>query len=132
MISSLGFVSRSYLSFRRFRLRGSNRSGVSAILRTTKASSIRMNVPNTLHRSLLSTNAIENSFLNTRCKLGRVTRFRAETDQASRWLLTWTLGHGNVQSLFVLRPLQVSIAPKHSDGVDFGMISHALAKLDKR
>ncbi|EGF27379.1 IS256-like element ISRba10 family transposase [Rhodopirellula baltica] len=46
----------------------------------------RLNVPSTLHRSLLSTNAIENSFLNTRRKLGRVTRFRAETDQASRWL----------------------------------------------
>ncbi|EMI55330.1 transposase, mutator type [Rhodopirellula sallentina SM41] len=46
----------------------------------------RLNVPNTLHRTLLSTNAIENSFLNTRRKLGRVTRFRAETDQASRWL----------------------------------------------
>lgn len=46
----------------------------------------RLNVPNTLHRSLLSTNAIENSFLNTRRKLGRVTRFRAETDQAARWL----------------------------------------------
>lgn len=46
----------------------------------------RLNVPNTLHRSLLSTNSIENSFLNTRRKIGRVTRFRAETDQASRWL----------------------------------------------
>lgn len=46
----------------------------------------RLNVPNTLHRSLLSTNAIENSFRNTRRKIGRVTRFRAETDQASRWL----------------------------------------------
>ena len=44
----------------------------------------RLNVPNTLHRSLLNTNAIENTFLNTRRKLGRVTRFRAETDQASR------------------------------------------------
>jgi putative transposase len=46
----------------------------------------RLEVPSTLHRSLLSTNAIENSFKNTRRKLGRVTRFRAETDQASRWL----------------------------------------------
>ncbi len=45
-----------------------------------------LNVPNTLHRNLLSTNAIENSFRNTRRKLGRVTRFRAETDQATRWL----------------------------------------------
>lgn len=46
----------------------------------------RLEVPNTLHRSLLSTNAIENSFQNTRRRLGRVTRFRADTDQASRWL----------------------------------------------
>jgi putative transposase len=46
----------------------------------------RLNAPNTLHRSLLSTNAIENSYLNTRRRIGRVTRFRAETDQASRWL----------------------------------------------
>ena len=45
-----------------------------------------LDVPNTLHRNLLSTNAIENSFRNTRQKLGRVTRFRAETDQATRWL----------------------------------------------
>jgi len=45
-----------------------------------------LNVPSTLHRNLLSTNAIENSFRNTRRKLGRVTRFRAETDQATRWL----------------------------------------------
>ena len=39
-----------------------------------------------LHRALLSTNGIENAFRNTRRKLGRVTRFRAETDQASRWM----------------------------------------------
>ena len=45
-----------------------------------------LDVPNTLHRNLLSTNAIENSFRITRNKLGRVTRFRAETDQATRWL----------------------------------------------
>ncbi len=46
----------------------------------------RLGVPSTLHVSLLSTNLIENSFRNVRRKLGRVTRFRAETDQASRWL----------------------------------------------
>jgi len=45
-----------------------------------------LEVPSTLHRNLLSTNAIENSFRNTRRKLGRVTRFRADTDQATRWL----------------------------------------------
>jgi len=46
----------------------------------------KLNIPSTLHKSLLSTNIIENSFRNTRRKIGRVTRFRAETDQASRWL----------------------------------------------
>lgn len=46
----------------------------------------KLNVPATLHGSLLSTNAIENPFLNVRRKIGRVTRWRAETDQASRWL----------------------------------------------
>jgi len=45
-----------------------------------------LDVPSTLHVSLLSTNLIENSFRNVRRKLGRVTRFRSETDQASRWL----------------------------------------------
>ena len=45
-----------------------------------------LEVPSTLHRNLLSTNSIENSFRNTRGKMRRVTRFRAETDQASRWL----------------------------------------------
>jgi putative transposase len=45
----------------------------------------RLGIPSTLHVSLLSTNLIENSFRNTRRKLGRVTRFRAETGQASRW-----------------------------------------------
>jgi transposase-like protein len=69
----------------------------------------RLNVPCTLHRSLLSTNAIENSFRNTRRKLGRVTRFRSETDQASRWLSFSLLdvqkgfrriqGHGDLGSL---------------------------------
>ncbi len=45
-----------------------------------------LNMLSTLYRSLLSTNAIENSYRNTRNKLGRVTRFRAETNQATRWL----------------------------------------------
>jgi len=45
-----------------------------------------LNVPATLNTSLLSTNAIENAFRNVRSKLERVTRWRPETDQASRWL----------------------------------------------
>ena len=35
---------------------------------------------------MLSTNAIENSFCNTRNKLGSATNFRAETDRTTRWL----------------------------------------------
>jgi transposase-like protein len=45
-----------------------------------------LGVPNTLHRNLLSTNIIENSIRNVRAKLGRVTRWREETDQPRRWL----------------------------------------------
>jgi putative transposase len=46
----------------------------------------KLGVPSTLNVSLLSTNIIENSFKNVRRKIGRVTRWRPETDQASRWL----------------------------------------------
>ena len=45
----------------------------------------KLDVPSPLHKSLLSTSVIENTFRNTRRKLGRATRFR-ETDQASCWL----------------------------------------------
>ncbi len=45
-----------------------------------------LGVPRTLHRNLLSTNAIKNLFRNTRRKLGRVTRFRAEIVRATRRL----------------------------------------------
>lgn len=46
----------------------------------------RLGVPDTLNRSLLSTNSIENSISNMRTLLGRVKRWRAETDMASKWL----------------------------------------------
>lgn len=45
-----------------------------------------LNVPSTLHVSLLSTNLIENSIKNIRRKTNRVTRWRAETEQAQRWM----------------------------------------------
>lgn len=45
-----------------------------------------LEVPNTLHKNLLSTNIIENAIRNMRGKLGRVTRWREETDQPRRWL----------------------------------------------
>jgi transposase-like protein len=46
----------------------------------------KIGAPHELKTTLLSTNIIENSFRNTRRKLGRVSRWRAETDQPSRWL----------------------------------------------
>jgi len=46
----------------------------------------RLGCPSTLNVSLLSTNSIENPFRNVRARIGRVKRWRAETDQASRWL----------------------------------------------
>jgi putative transposase len=45
-----------------------------------------LNVPNTLNRSLLSTNAIENVFKNLRRHIGRVCRWREDTSQADLWL----------------------------------------------
>lgn len=45
-----------------------------------------IDAPSSLNVSLLSTNCIENSFKNVRRKIGRVNRWRAETDQAERWL----------------------------------------------
>src|SRR5690606_16427391 len=45
-----------------------------------------LNLPNTLHPSLLSTNSIENVFKNLRRHIGRVCRWREETRQADLWL----------------------------------------------
>lgn len=45
-----------------------------------------LEVPSTLHISLLSTNLIECPFRNVRRKLERVSRWDASTDQPSRWL----------------------------------------------
>jgi putative transposase len=46
----------------------------------------RLGVSNELSVSLLSTNYIENVFKNLRRHLGRVSRWRENTDQADRWL----------------------------------------------
>lgn len=45
-----------------------------------------LNVPDTFNKSLLSTNSIENSIRNMRRLLGRVARWRGETEMASRWM----------------------------------------------
>ena len=47
---------------------------------------MRLEIPNTLYVSLLSTNAIENSFKNLRRHIGRVCRWREETRQADLWV----------------------------------------------
>jgi len=47
---------------------------------------LRLNVSNKLSVSLLSTNCIENVFKNLRRHIGRVSRWRENTDQADRWL----------------------------------------------
>jgi len=46
----------------------------------------RLEVPNTLNESLLSTNSIENVMRNLRGHLGRVCRWREESDQAKLWV----------------------------------------------
>ena len=45
-----------------------------------------LEVPSTLHLSLLSTNCIENPLRNTRAKTRRVTKWQGKTDQPARWL----------------------------------------------
>ena len=42
--------------------------------------------PSTLNTTLLNTNCIENPFRNVRAKIRRVSRWRAETNMASKWL----------------------------------------------
>jgi transposase-like protein len=48
----------------------------------------RLNVPATLHRTFLSTNAIENVIHNFRRHTDRVKRWQPQTDQAERWTAT--------------------------------------------
>jgi len=74
----------------------------------------KLEVPSTLHASLLSTNVIENSFRNVRRKLGRVTRFRVETDQSSRWM-AYALdeaekGFRRIQGYAALKHLKAALA----------------------
>jgi transposase-like protein len=45
-----------------------------------------LEVPSTLNRSFLSTNHIENLMLNLKRHLGRVKRWRQETDMVARWV----------------------------------------------
>lgn len=46
----------------------------------------RLNVSNLLNTSLLSTNSIENAFKNLRRHIGRVCRWRKNTNQADLWV----------------------------------------------
>lgn len=45
-----------------------------------------LGAPSTLNTTLLNTNCIENPFRNVRAKTRRVSRWRAETQMASKWL----------------------------------------------
>lgn len=46
----------------------------------------RLEAPATLNRTFLSTNCIENAIKNLRRHIGRVNRWRSETDHPERWL----------------------------------------------
>lgn len=51
----------------------------------------KLGVPATLHRTLLSTNAIENAMLNIRRRMSKVNRWQAKTDMAERYLASGIL-----------------------------------------
>lgn len=46
----------------------------------------RLGAPSTLNTTLLNTNCIENPFRNVRAKIRRVSRWRPETNMASKWM----------------------------------------------
>lgn len=46
----------------------------------------RLGAPSTLNTTLLNTNCIENPFRNVRAKIRRVSRWRKETNMASKWM----------------------------------------------
>jgi transposase-like protein len=75
----------------------------------------RLEVPATLHISLLSTNLIESPFRNVRRKLERVSRGDVSTDQPSRWL-----AYGLIEAERGFRRV------RHAD--DLGELRRALGK----
>lgn len=93
----------------------------------------RLDAPSTLHKSLLSTNLIENLILNYRRQTNRVSRWRTDTDQAARWTaeaLLWSeegfrkiTGYQDLPKLlrnlgFPPPPLPGEPAPLHPEGSD--------------
>lgn len=81
----------------------------------------KLEVPSTLHISLLSTNCIENPLRNTRAKTRRVTRWRGKTDQPSRWLAyafqEAEKGFRRIQGYQDLRALRDAL-DKHGDACE--------------
>jgi len=69
-------------------LEGKNKEALSSLheARGELMTVFRLNVPATLNRSVLSTNLIENAFRNLRRHLGRVNRWRGETEMPKRWI----------------------------------------------
>ena len=74
----------------------------------------RLDVPSTLHASLLSTNAIENVMRNYRGQTAKVTRWQPASDQVSRWtaaaLLQVETGFHRIQGHTELPKLLQSLA----------------------
>jgi transposase-like protein len=69
-------------------LEGKNRDALKSLVEAGEdlVAFFALEVPSSLNRSLLSTNAIENAFLNLRRHIGRVCRWRSNTGQADRWV----------------------------------------------
>jgi transposase-like protein len=74
----------------------------------------KLNVPATLNRSLLSTNAIENVMRNYRSQTAKVCHWRLETNQLSRWTATALLhverGFNRIQGHADLSQLLAALA----------------------
>lgn len=90
----------------------------------------RLDLPSTLHGSLLSTNAIENVMRNYRGQTAKVTHWQPASDQASRWTATALLqvetGFRRIQGHDELPKLLQSLAlPSLNPGSGGGRPLHA-------
>lgn len=78
----------------------------------------RLEVPATLNRTFLSTNHIENTMRNLRKHLGRVARWRPETEMTSRWVASglWIAQQGfrRIQNYEDLPKLAQALRARHA------------------
>ena len=79
----------------------------------------RLNVPATLNKTFLSTNCIENAIKNLRRHIGRVCRWRHESDHPERWIASGLqlaqMGFRKIQGYRDLHVLQMALSKQQPE-----------------